>query len=127
MTETIREKLFAMQDAAYKDFSSKLMPTVDADSVIGVRTPLLRKLAKELKGEDSIDEFLQSLPHAYFEENNLHAFIICETPDYDTCIAQIEGFLPYVDNWATCDSMRPRSFAKNKDRLICDIKLWIKS
>jgi len=121
----VQKALFKLQDKKYKQFSASLMPTVDPDTVIGVRVPLIRKLAKELRG--NADAFLLSLPHEYFEENNLHAFIISENSDFDECIAAVERFLPYVDNWATCDGLRPKCFAKNKSLLLKHIQNWLRS
>lgn len=123
----ICEKLFSLQDKNYKEFSSKLIPTLSADSIIGVRTPALRKLAREVAYLPYTEEFLQALPHIYYEENNLHGFIICAVKDFDRCIEELERFLPYVDNWATCDSIRPVCFKKNTDRLPEKIDRWIKS
>ncbi|MGN0166298.1 MAG: DNA alkylation repair protein [Lachnospiraceae bacterium] len=125
ITEEIRRELFSLQDEGYKNFQSKLIPTVNPDTVIGVRTPRLRKLAKEFAGRGGIDAFLSELPHTYYEENNVHGFIIETIKDYDSCVRELDRFLPYVDNWATCDSIRPKIFAKNKDRLIGDITRWI--
>ncbi|MBE6903674.1 MAG: DNA alkylation repair protein [Ruminococcaceae bacterium] len=121
----ITKELFKMQDLKYKEFHSKLMPTVDSQSVIGVRVPLIRAFSKKIKNE--ADEFLNSLPHKYYEENNLHAFLIAQTDDFDKCIKMLNVFLPFVDNWATCDSLRPKCFNKNKDKLLCEIEKWIKS
>ena len=130
----IREKLFSMQDLKYRDFSASLMPTVDKRRVIGVRTPVLKAFAKELiksaylLGEFSdIDAFFGAVPHEYFEENNLHAFLISEIKDFELCIRKTEEFLPYVDNWATCDSFRPKCFRKNTDELLPYINRWLKS
>lgn len=125
--ESIRKKLFSLQDKKYAGFQEKLIPGVDQLEVIGVRTPALRKLAKELYREGNADEFLKDLPHRYFEENQLHAFIISEIKDYDVCAEAVEKFLAYVDNWATCDQMSPKVFGKNKDKLLDKIKVWIKS
>ncbi len=116
-TENIRETLMSLQDLNYRDFQASLMPTIDPDTVIGVRTPLLRDLAKELLKTDT-SVFLSDLPHKYYEENNLHAFILCEIKDFELCITAVEKFLPYVDNWATCDSMRPKCFRKNAKKLL---------
>lgn len=128
MTEKyILERLFAMQDLKYRDFHSKLMPTVPKDLVIGVRTPELRRFAKEISKSAYTSEFLKTLPHKYYEENNLHAFIIESIKDYDVCIAELNRFLPYVDNWATCDMMRPRVFKNHLTELMYQIKIWIKS
>ena len=109
----IRSDLFSMQDTGYKEFQQKLIPTVAEEAVIGVRTPVLRKYAKELDKEQA-DRFLAELPHQYYEENNLHAFLIEGIMEYDRCIMELNRFLPYVDNWATCDMMRPKCFKKLK-------------
>lgn len=121
------EKMFSLQDTKYKDFQCKLMPTVDPDRVIGVRTPALRALAKELYGTPQAEEFLSALPHTYYEENNLHAFLIEGIKDFDACIAALNAFLPYVDNWATCDSMRPVCFKRNIHKLPPYIEGWLNS
>lgn len=123
----LTERLFELQDLKYRDFNSKLIPTVDPETVIGVRTPDLRKLAKEFAKTDGAEEFLNSLPHKYYEENNIHGFILETIKDYDECVSQIDRFLPYVDNWATCDLMSPKIFKKHTDKLLEQIKIWIKS
>lgn len=113
----IKEKLLSMQDLEYKEFQTSLMPTVAPDTVIGVRTPHLKAYVKELRNTD-ITDFLSDLPHTYYEENNLHAFLLCEIKDFDLCLSLVEKFLPYVDNWATCDSMRPKCFKRNTQKLL---------
>lgn len=123
----IQKRLFELQDTEYKVFSSKLMPTVDPETVIGVRTPALRKLAKELSKHPEIKDFLNILPHKYYEENNLHGFIIETIKDYDEVITELDKFLPYVDNWATCDLMSPKIFKKHTEELLEKIKIWIAS
>ncbi|MBO5230740.1 MAG: DNA alkylation repair protein [Clostridia bacterium] len=123
----IRDRLFKLQDLKYREFHSRLMPTVEKSRVIGVRTPELRKLAKELKNTSHAEDFLKKLPHKYYEENNLHAFLIEEIKDYDSCVEELNKFLPFVDNWATCDMMRPKIFKKNLDKLLPQIKSWIDS
>lgn len=123
----ISEQLFALQDTEYQTFQSKLMPAIPSETVIGVRTPLLRKLAKELAGTPQAEEFLHSLPHRYYEENNLHAFLIEQIRDYDTVLAETETFLPYIDNWATCDCFCPKVFAKHKAELLSSIRRWLNS
>lgn len=123
----LREKLFALQDLKYREFNSKLMPTVDPETVIGVRTPDLRKLAKEFAKTPQAVEFMKCLPHEYYEENNVHGFIIETIKDYDEAIAQIEIFLPYIDNWATCDLISPKVFKKHLPELLEKIKEWTKS
>ncbi len=119
--------LFKNQDLEYKKFHIKLMPSVDSDRVIGVRIPVLRKIAKTYSDTLKKEIFLKTLPHNYYEENNLHAFFIEDIKDYDRCITEINRFLPFVDNWATCDSLRPKCFKKNTDKLICEIDKWLKS
>ncbi len=125
--DEITETLFKMQDIKYRDFQSKLIPSKTADDMIGVRTPELRKYAKDLLKREDIGEFLSSLPHKYFDENQLHAFIISGIKDYDRCMEEVCRFLPYVDNWATCDQMSPKVFKKHRPELLKQIKKWIKS
>lgn len=125
--QSIKERLLEMKDEKYKDFHKKLIPTVDEDTVIGIRTPVLRKFAKEIYGSPEAEDFLKTLPHGYYEENNLHGFLIERVKDYDRCIALIDEFLPYVDNWGTCDLISPKVFAKHKEELIEKIKEWIAS
>lgn len=123
----ISEELFALQDTEYQTFQSKLMPTIPPETVIGVRTPLLRKRAKELAGTPQAESFLHDLPHRYYEENNLHAFLIEQIRDYDTALAETERFLPYINNWATCDCFCPKVFAKHKEELLISIRRWLGS
>ncbi len=123
--DVIKEKLFNLQDKKYRDFQSKLIPNIDSNTIIGVRTPELRKLAKELKKSEEISLFLNNLPHQYFDENQLHAFILNERKDYDNCIKEVNAFLPYVNNWATCDQLSPKIFKKNKKDLLKWINEWI--
>ncbi|MBR4763588.1 MAG: DNA alkylation repair protein [Lachnospiraceae bacterium] len=127
MIQQIREELFRMQDTGYRDFQMKLIPTAGPETMIGVRTPALRKYAKALIKAGQADEFLKNLPHTYFDENQLHAFILSELKDYDLCIEETDRFLPYVDNWATCDQLSPRVFKKNHARLSEKIPEWISS
>ena len=110
--DTIQAHLLSMQDLGYKAFQSALIPSISPDAIIGVRTPLLRKYAKELYREGKYDQFLSNLPHRYYEENNLHAFLIEQMRDFNKTILALEVFLPYVDNWSTCDSMVPRLLGK---------------
>ncbi len=121
----IVKSLYALQDVAYRDFQSGLIPTIDVARVIGVRTPVLRAMARNMC--DNSAEFLKNMPHGYFEENQLHAFIISDIRDFDLAASAVATFLPYVDNWATCDQMSPRVFVKNADKLLPFIKKWIKS
>ena len=123
----ITERLFALADEGYRQFQTPLLPSVDPARIIGVRTPVLRKLAKELSGTAEAEVFLRDLPHAYYEENNLHAFLVEQIKDYDACIAAIDAFLPYVDNWSTCDGWSPKVFKKHSDALLMKIREWMAS
>ncbi len=125
--KSIQKELFSLQDLKYRDFHSGLMPTVDKEWVIGVRVPELKRLAKELFKREEYGEFLDSLPHKYYEENNLHAFLIMQIKNYDSCMAETERFLPWIDNWATCDGFRPAAFKNNLPQLLIKIKEWLKS
>ena len=125
--QEIQDELLRLQDEKYRDFQAKLMPTVEADTVIGVRTPELRKYAKQLVKREDISDFLIDLPHRYFDESQLHAFIISEMKDYDRCMEEVNRFLPYVDNWATCDQMSPKVFKKYRKELLNYIRVWIQS
>ena len=127
ISEEITKELYRLQDEKYRDFQGSLIPTVDRENIIGVRTPALRKYAKQLAKESDIRLFLDALPHKYFDENQLHAFIISEIKDFETCVKEVQRFLPYVDNWATCDQLTPKVFSKNHRKLLPYIKAWIKS
>ena len=126
MINIIRNELYNLQDLKYKDFHCRLIPTVDPATVIGVRAPALKAYAKSLKDKD-VSGFLADLPHDYYDENNLHALLIMSLKDYHECVAALDAFLPYVDNWATCDLLRPVSFKKHRAELLEDIKHWISS
>ncbi|MEG2839281.1 MAG: DNA alkylation repair protein [Lachnospiraceae bacterium] len=123
----LQKQLFNLQDITYRDFHAKLIPTVDATTIIGVRTPVLRKFAKEFSQTSQAEELMEHLPHSYYEENNLHCILIEMIKDYPQSIVALDTFLPYVDNWATCDLMRPPVFKKHLQELICKIKEWINS
>lgn len=125
--DEIKNELFRLQDQAYRDFQSKLIPTVKPNAMIGVRTPRLRELAKQIVKREDINDFLCALPHEFFDENQLHAFIISETKDFQTCMEELCAFLPYVDNWATCDQMSPKVFKKHRKELLTYIKIWLAS
>ena len=125
--EEILQRLFALQDLKYRDFQAKLMPTVDKSTIIGVRTPELRKLAKEYAKREEIGAFLDALPHGYYDENNLHGFILCEDREFDRVIARLDAFLPYIDNWATCDLLSPKVFKKHRSELLPHIRRWLAS
>ncbi len=123
--KTVQARLFELQDLAYRDFHSRLMPTVPKEKIIGVRVPELRKFAKEFAKTEDSKEFLKILPHKYYEEDNLHAFLIEQIKDFDECISALDDFLLCVDNWATCDMMSPRIFKKNTEKLLPKIEEWL--
>ena len=123
----IREMLFQLQDTKYRDFQIKLFPSVKPEAIIGVRTPELRSLAKTLGRTPDIEGFLDSLPHSFFDENQLHAFIISEMKDFRNCLDHVIRFLPYIDNWATCDQLSPKVFRKHRQDLLPYITEWIDS
>ena len=127
MEKTVREELFRLQDLKYKAFQAKLIPTVDPDTVIGVRLPAVHALAKDLLKREDVSDFLRAVPHAYYDENQLHAFVLNGLKDYDVCLSEIERFLPYVDNWAVCDSLAPKVFRKHRTELVGRIKGWLAS
>ena len=119
--------LKSKQDLKYRQLQFGIIPNINPDTIIGVRTPELKEIAKSINGRDLSKEFLNELPHQYFEENQLHAFIISLNKDYKDCLSQVELFLPYIDNWATCDQLCPKAFNKNKEDLLIKIKKWLKS
>ena len=127
MKTSLQIELFSLQDLKYKDFHQKLMPTVNPDKVIGIRTPALRKFAKDFGKREEAKEFIKKLPHKYYEEDNLHAFLLEEIKDYNHLIRELNNFLPFVDNWATCDMMRPKILKSHKTELLVDIKKWLNS
>ena len=127
MKEEIRRKLFSLQDIKYRDFQAKLIPGKTAEVMIGVRPPELRKLAKELGKREDISEFLTDLPHEYFDEDQLHAFILSGMKDYKECMEGVCRFLPFVDNWATCDQMSPKVFKKHRPALANQADRWLDS
>ena len=127
ISTALQQRLFALQDTDYKVFQCKLMPTVEPETVIGVRMPALRRLAKVYAKEPEAATFLQSMPHRYYEENNLHGLLICGEEEYGAAIDALNTFLPYVDNWATCDLFRPKAFATRPSSLLPQLKRWMTS
>lgn len=121
------EEIKKLSDPEFKSFHFKLVPTLDKDKIIGVRIPKLRSLAKEYFKNEDYKAFLNRLPHTYYEENMIHALLLNEMKDYEECIKYLDTFLPYIDNWAVCDSLRPKCFKKNKDKLLIKIEEWLKS
>lgn len=127
IADRIQAELWELQDEGYRDFHAKLIPTVAREKIIGVRTPQVRTLAKKWAKDPGIGEFLAQLPHKYYDEDNVHAFIVEQFKDYGECLEQTERFLPYIDNWATCDMMAPKVFARHTDKLLEPIRWWISS
>ena len=125
--EEIQKHLFELQDIKYRDFHSRLMPDTDKETIIGIRVPVLRKYAKSIAGTELSEKFIKELPHHYYEENNLHMMLITRINDYDRCISEIERFLPYIDNWATCDFPATKCFENHKEELLPVIKRLIAS
>lgn len=123
--EQIKNELLSLADEDYRHFHSRLIPTVDKNKIIGVRTPILRAFANELYKEGDYESFLHSLPHEYYEEDNLHAFIIEKEKDFSHCIKLTDEFLPYIDNWATCDMFSPKCFKKEKEALYEKVLQWL--
>ena len=121
-SELVKELFILQNNGGYRDLQIRTIPNIDPDSIIGVRTPELRSLAKKCS-----PDCVSGLPHRYFEENQIHAFIISSFKDFDTCISEVGKFLPYVDNWATCDQMNPKVFTKHRKELLKHINKWIKS
>ena len=123
--KTISDELFSLKDEGYKKFQCALMPTVNPEKVIGVRTPDLRKLSERLWKEGRAEEFMKTLPHTYYEEDNLHAAFIEKITDFDRCIEELDRFLPFVDNWATCDMMNPKALKNDRERLLSKAYEWM--
>ena len=123
----ILDRLFSLQDKKYAAMQARIIPSVDCERIIGVRTPDLRNFAKELYNDKDVGLFINELPHWYFDENQLHAFVISLEKDFDVCISEVEAFLLFIDNWATCDQLLPKAFKKEPERLIPFIQRWIGS
>ena len=123
----VQTRLFELQDLKYRDFHAKLMPTVNKEKIIGVRTPALRVFAKKYGKTDEAKEYLQILPHQYYEENNLHGLLIEQIKDYDTCLKELKRFLPYIDNWATCDMLAVKVVKNHLDTFIDEVYRWMES
>ena len=123
----LQARLFELQDLQYRQFQCRLMPTVDPDTVIGVRIPLLRKLAKEFAKTSEAEAFLQQLPHTYYEENCLHGFLIEQIKDFDSCVTALDQFLPHVNNWATCDMTSPKALRQDVSRWLPVVRRWLQS
>ena len=121
----IRDDLLKLRDENYKLFVAKLIPNIAPEKIIGIRTPVLRKYAKQIHATAQAEEFMANLPHSYFEEDNLHTFLIEQITDYDKCIEKTERILPHIDNRASCDSFNPRCFKNNTDKLITSVRKWI--
>ena len=124
---SVYDRLKKYEDDKYKEFQAKLVPNIDSNTIIGVRTPDMRRIAKEVFGTKEAEEFLNELPHNYYEENLVHFFLIAMIKDFDECINKVEEFLPYIDCWPVCDQASPKIFKKNHDKLLPYIKKWMKS
>lgn len=124
---SVYEKLLSVQDSKYKEFQSKLVPNISPDTMIGVRTPQMRSIAKEFFGTQTGLDFLKVLPHKYYEENIIHFFMISMIKDFEECVGEVERFLPFVDCWPVCDQSSPKVFKKNHEKLLPRIKKWIGS
>lgn len=127
LSKQVQKSLFELQDLKYRDFHARLIPNVCKETIIGVRTPQLRRFAKEFSKQTEAKVFMKDLPHDFYEENNLHGFLIEQIQSYPTCIEELDRFLPYVNNWATCDSIRPKCFPKHLPELLDKIKQWLGS
>ena len=124
---TLQRQLFDLQDLKYREFHSKLMPGIAKETIIGIRTPVLRNFVKEFRKTDEAQLFLAELPHQYYEENNIHMMLIAQIRDYEACIAEVNRFLPYINNWATCDLPQPKCFGAHKKELLQEVHKWIAS
>ena len=124
---TVYERLYECRDNEYKEFQSKLVPNISSDTILGVRTPDMRKIAREVFNTEEGNEFLKELPHDYYEENLVHFFLIARIKDFDECVREVERFLPYIDCWPVCDQSSPKCFKKNHEKLLPLIKKWIDS
>ena len=125
--DELQQELFKLQDLKYRNFHSKLMPGIDKETIIGIRTPVLRKFAKEFAKTEAAEAFLQELPHTYYEENNLHMQLISDIKDYERCLAEVKRFLPYINNWATCDMLAVKVVKKHLDTFIDEVYRWMES
>lgn len=123
----LQEQLFTLRDQKYARFQAKLVPGVPEESIIGIRVPILRRFAKEYGKDPDRDEFLQQLPHRYYEENLLHMLLLAQFKDFQACLAQTERFLPYIDNWAVCDCAPPKVFSRHRQELIKQVEKWVQS
>ena len=127
VTKNVQKQLFELQDLNYREFHAKLLPTMEKKKLIGVRTPALRAFAKQFGKTEEAKEFLKVLPHQYYEENNLHGLLIEQIKDYEDCLRELKRFLPYIDNWATCDMLAVKAVKKHLDGFIKEIYQWIES
>lgn len=112
-------------DLGYKKFNERLIPNIPKECILGVRLPIIRKIYKDIKGSVLLEDFLKEIPHRFHEENILHAFVISDMKEYSVCVEQLDVFLPYIDNWAVCDSISPKVFKKNTASLYRQICRWI--
>lgn len=125
--DLILQELLKYKDDKNAEFQSKLTPSIEKSRFLGVRVPNARKIAKKAVSEYDYNKFLDKLPHKYYDENLIHSLIVSQIKDYDECIKRVNEFLPYVDNWAACDTMSPKCFKKHRSELLKQIKIWVKS
>lgn len=123
----ITEELFKLQDKDYSVFQKRLIPNIEPETIIGVRVPQLRVFAKKIMGSIEAREFVDSQPHKFYDENMLHGILLSGIKDYERCVFEVDRFLPFVDNWAVCDSMSPKVLAKNPEALMSKIREWTAS
>ncbi|MBO4412357.1 MAG: DNA alkylation repair protein [Lachnospiraceae bacterium] len=127
MEKTVYERLAACANEAYREFQSNLVPNIPKETILGVKTPDMRRIAKEIRGTEEAETFLTELPHQYYEENLVHFFLIAMIRDFDGCVKAVETFLPYVDCWPVCDQSTPKVFTKNHEKLLPPVRKWIAS
>ena len=123
----IRERLLELKNEEYRQFTARLVPNIPAETIIGLKTPEMRAIAREIFVGDYRDEFLSELPHEYYEENLIHFFVISMIKDFEECIQKVEAFLPYVDCWPVSDQATPKAFRKNHEKLLPYIRKWVSS
>lgn len=123
----IREELFAMREPEYAEFQRRLIPNIPPATIVGVRVPKIRALAKRVSRTMEAEAFLDELPHKTFDENLLHGMLVAEMKDFDRCLEAVDRFLPFIDNWAVCDTLSPKVFKKGKERLLEKVRGWVSS
>ena len=126
-SDAVFQRLSELSDPTYRDFQAGLIPNISPETILGVRVPALRKLARELRGSAEAQEFMAALPHEYYDENCLHGLLINDIKDFGATVSALDAFLPYVDNWAVCDLISPRSFKSRPPELAAHVRRWLES